>query len=125
MIEPVAVAIFGNMAVDEPDLLPFDQRIAFRDRPFARSKRLHFGAFKLDAGLEALLDEILEARTPVLGDDLGLVEFLNWWSLGQWALRSIPHEQAHRPPLLSTRRTAPSLASAAPEKSRAAPSQGH
>ena len=30
---------------------------------------------QLDPGLEPLLDEIVEARAPVLGDDLGLVEF--------------------------------------------------
>ena len=76
MIEAVAVAIFGYVAVDQPDLFAIDGRIALRDRAFAAAQGFHLGSGQLDTRLEPLLDEIVEARPPVLGDGLLLVERL-------------------------------------------------
>src|SRR6185295_6843188 len=74
MVEAIAMAVFRNMAVDQPNLLAFDSRIAFGDRPFALAQGLHLRARELDAGLEPLFHEIVEPRAPVLGHDLLLVE---------------------------------------------------
>ena len=76
MIEPVAVAVFRNMAVDQPDFLAFDRRIAFRDRALAMAQRFDFGSGELDSRLESFLDEIIEARAAVFGHDPLLVERL-------------------------------------------------
>src|SRR3990170_203240 len=84
MIHAVAVAIFGDRAVDQPDLLAFDRGIAFGDRPLAAAQRLDLGAAQLDPGFEPFLDEIIVARAPVLGDDFGLVE-RGWKRLGHQA----------------------------------------
>src|SRR4051812_19577374 len=35
VVESVAVAIFGNVAVDQPHFLAFDRGVAFGDRPLA------------------------------------------------------------------------------------------
>src|SRR5690242_11903444 len=97
MVEPVAMAVFRHVAVDEPDFVSVDRRIALRDRAFALAKRLHLGAGELDSCLEPLLDEIVETGAPVFGHDLLLVEGLRK-RLGHWRLRSAPHAQAlHRP----------------------------
>src|SRR3546814_3302229 len=77
---------FGDVAVDQPNLIAFHLGIAFGDRPFAETQRLHLGALQRDARLEHLLDRIVEARAPVLGDDLLLVEFGG----GLWAGHFIP-----------------------------------
>ena len=77
MVHPAACAILGNMAIDQPDLLPLDQRIALRNGTFAGSKCLHLRALQLDSGLEPFLDEIVETGAPVLGDGFGLVEFFD------------------------------------------------
>ena len=76
MVEAVPMAVFGDVAVDQPDFLAFDVGIAFRDRALAVTERLHFGPRKLDAGFEPVLDEIIVPCAPVLGDDLLLVERL-------------------------------------------------
>jgi hypothetical protein len=81
MIEPIAVAVFGNVTVDQPHLIAVDRGIALRDRTFAVSKRLNLSPGELDACLEPVLDEIVEPRAPVLGHDLLLVEGL-WKRLG-------------------------------------------
>ena len=74
MVEAVAVAELGDVGVDQPDLIAAHLRIGFRDRSFAEAQRLHLGAGERDAGLEHLLDRIVEPRAPVLGDHLFLVE---------------------------------------------------
>src|SRR4051794_41975719 len=71
------------MAVDEPNLIAVDSPIALGDRPLTVAKGLHFRARQLDARLEALFDEIVEACPSVLGDDLLLVERA-WKRLGHW-----------------------------------------
>src|SRR5690348_12499639 len=76
MVQSVAVAIFGNVAVDQPHLLALDLGIALGDRSLALAKRFDLGAGELDARLEPLLDEVVEASAPVFGDDLLLVERL-------------------------------------------------
>ena len=76
VIVAVAVAEFGDVGVDQPHLLVLHLGIAFRDRALAEAQGLHLGAGQRDPGLEFVLDDIVEARAPVLGDDLLLVEFL-------------------------------------------------
>ena len=61
MVEPVAVAVFRDVAVDEPDLVAFDGR-GFRRSILAMAERLHFRAGQLNPGFEAVLDEIIETR---------------------------------------------------------------
>ena len=67
------------MAVDQPQFIAIDRGIALRDRALAGAKRLHLGALEFDSGFKPLLDEIFVTRAPVLGDDLGLVEFVDEW----------------------------------------------
>ena len=88
VVEPVAVAVFRDVAVDEPDLVAFDGR-GFRRSILAMAERLHFRAGQLNLGFEAVLDEIIETRAPVLGDDLLLVERL-LWRLGHDEIRVRP-----------------------------------
>src|SRR5690349_3425802 len=95
MVETVAVAILGDVAVDQPDFVAIDRRVALRDRPLAVTQRFHFGPGKLDARLESLFDEIVEARSPVFGHDLLLVEGLRE-RLCHGRLRSAPHARARR-----------------------------
>src|SRR5207248_448406 len=76
VIKPVAVALFGDVAVDQPDFLALGRRIALGDRSLALPQRLDLGSRQLNPGLEPLLDEIVEARAAVFGHDLLLVERL-------------------------------------------------
>src|SRR3546814_20840913 len=76
MVEAVAVTEFGYVGVDQPDFLLLHLGIAFGDRAFAEAERLHLGAGERDAGFIFVLDGIIVARAPVLGDDLLLVETL-------------------------------------------------
>src|SRR3546814_8738237 len=64
------------VGVDQPDFLLLHLGIAFGDRAFAEAERLHLGAGERDAGFIFVLDGIIVARAPVLGDDLLLVETL-------------------------------------------------
>src|SRR3569832_2971140 len=83
MVEAVAVAIFGNVAVDQPHFLAVNGGIGLRDRSLAGAQRLDLGTRQLDPCLKPLLDKIIEARAPVLGHDLLLVELLRK-RLGHW-----------------------------------------
>jgi hypothetical protein len=76
MVEAVAVAIFRNVAVDQPHLVILDGGVTLRYRSLALPQRFYLGSGELNPGLEPLLDEIVESRPPVLGDDLLLVELL-------------------------------------------------
>src|SRR5437899_3111081 len=69
MVETIAVAVFGDMAVDQPYLFTLGRGIALGDRALALAQRFHLGPGELDPGLEALLDEIVKARAPVFGAD--------------------------------------------------------
>ena len=44
VVEAIAVAVFGDVAVDQPHLVALDRRVALGDRAFALAQRLHFGA---------------------------------------------------------------------------------
>ena len=52
VIVAVAVAEFGDVGVDQPDLLVLHLGIAFGDRALAEAQRLHLGAGQRDAGLD-------------------------------------------------------------------------
>src|SRR5687768_18473705 len=124
MVEAIAVAVFGDVAVDQPNLLALDGGIALRDRPLAAAQRLHFGAGELDSRLEPLLDEIVETRAPVLGDDLGLVE-RGWQRLGHGRVRPDRRGRALRRPPCARRPKARSAAGAARSGSRDGPARAH
>src|SRR5678815_3134587 len=98
------MAVFGNMAVDQPYFLALDRRIAFSDRPFAVAKRLHLGAGQLDPSLEPFLYEIIEARTPVFSHDFLFVERLRK-RLGHTRVRSALHARGLRRQHASNYRT--------------------
>ena len=75
MIEAVAMAEFGDIAVDQPHLVALHFGIAFGDRAFAEAQRFDLGPFQCDPRLEHLFDGKVKARAPVFGNDLLLVEF--------------------------------------------------
>ena len=70
----VAVAEFGDVGIDQPNLAVLHLGIRFGDRTLAETQRLHLGPGEHDPRLVHILEKILIPRTPVLGDDLGLVE---------------------------------------------------
>src|SRR5690242_15530600 len=113
MVEPVAMAVFRHVAIDEPDFLTVHGRIALRDRAFAVAQGFHLGSGEQDPRLEPLLDEIIEARTPVFGDDLLLVEGLRE-RLGHDWLRPALHVRARHRPHAWRYRTLPPTAAASP-----------
>jgi hypothetical protein len=90
MVHPVAVAVFGDMTVDQPHLFFVQGRIAFGDRALALAKRLDLGSGENDPRLELILNEIIVTRAPVFGNDLALVERLGvrlghgWARLGDY-----------------------------------------
>jgi hypothetical protein len=59
-------AMKGNVV----DLAVLGIRIGFRDRRLAVADRLHLGAGQRDAGLDGVLDRIVEPGLAVFGDDL-------------------------------------------------------
>src|SRR3546814_10528612 len=75
VIVPIAVTEFGNITVDQPNLIAFHLGIALGDGALAEAQRFDLGPLQRDPRLEHLLDRIVEARAPVLGDNLLLVEF--------------------------------------------------
>ena len=62
--------IFGDVGVDQIELAALARGIGVGDIGLARAQRLHLGAGQRDAGLKLLLDVVVEARLPVLGDEL-------------------------------------------------------
>src|SRR5690606_9432255 len=76
MVEAVAMAELGDVGVDQPHLFVVDLGIALRDRSLAEAQRLHLGPGERDTRLVAVLDDVIEARAPILGDGLLLVEGL-------------------------------------------------
>src|SRR3546814_14173713 len=70
VIVPIAVTEFGNITVDQPNLIAFHLGIALGDGALAEAQRFDLGPLQRDPRLEHLLDRIVEARAPVLGDNL-------------------------------------------------------
>ena len=54
VVEPVAVAVFGNIRVDQPHLAVAHFGIAFRNRRLARTQCLHLGALQRKPGLDEM-----------------------------------------------------------------------
>src|SRR4051812_30166772 len=77
VIIAVAVRKFGDVGVDQPDLMILHLGIGLRDRSFAEAQRLHFGTGQRDPGLKDRLDIIFIPRAPVLGDGF---DFLGDWT---------------------------------------------
>jgi hypothetical protein len=76
VVHPASGLVLRDRGVDQEHLFAVDRRIALRDRAFADAQGFDLGALERNARLEPVLDEIVEARAPVLGDDLGFVELL-------------------------------------------------
>src|SRR3546814_12958313 len=74
MIIAVAMTELGDIAVDQPDLIPFHLGIAFRDRAFPEAQRFYFRARQHDASFVHIVDGIVVACAPVLSDGFHLVE---------------------------------------------------
>src|SRR3546814_1636089 len=68
MIIAVAMTELGDIAVDQPDLIPFHLGIAFRDRAFPEAQRFYFRARQHYASFVHIVDGIVIARAPVLSD---------------------------------------------------------
>src|SRR3546814_2550536 len=66
VIVPIAVTEFGNITVDQPNLIAFYLGITLGDRALAEAQRFDLGPLQRDPRLEHLLDRIVEARAPVL-----------------------------------------------------------
>ena len=59
MVQPVAVGVFGNIGIDQPNLPVTDFGITFLDAGLTRAKRLHLGTLQGQPGFERLLDMII------------------------------------------------------------------
>src|SRR3546814_10397562 len=70
VIVPIAVTEFGNITVDQPNLIAFYLGITLGDRALAEAQRFDLGPLQRDPRLEHLLDRIVEASAPVLGANL-------------------------------------------------------
>ena len=68
--EAVGLQIFGNVGVDQPDLAVLGIRVGLRDRGLAVANRLDLGAGQRNAGLNRVLDRIVESGLSVFGDNL-------------------------------------------------------
>src|SRR4051794_6129726 len=70
VIEAVALEIFRNGGVDQPDLAVLGIGVGFRDRAFAAADRLDLGAGQRNADLDRILDRIVEAGLAIFRHDL-------------------------------------------------------
>src|ERR1700710_61123 len=70
MVEAVGLQVFRNVGVDQPYLAALGIRVGFRDRGLAVADRLDLGAGQRDAGLDRVLDRIIEACFSIFSDDL-------------------------------------------------------
>src|SRR6185295_8572334 len=69
MVEPVCLQVLGNVGIDQPDFAVASVGIGFGDRRLAETQRFHFGAVERETGLHRVVDEIVEARLAIVGDD--------------------------------------------------------
>src|SRR5262249_53193250 len=69
---PVALSlcVFADMGVDQIELASLIGGIGFGNVGLASAERLHLRAKQHDAGFELLLDVVVEARLPILGNEL-------------------------------------------------------
>ena len=70
MVGAAGLGIFGNMRVDEVQLAALARGVGVGDVGLAGAERLDLRAEQRDAGLEFLLDLVVEARLSILGDEL-------------------------------------------------------
>src|SRR3954471_17683889 len=76
VVEAVAAVELGNVGVEQVDLAAHVASVGLADRRPALAQRLHLRAAEYQAGLEALVDEVVVVRASVLGDELpGLLAF--------------------------------------------------
>ena len=69
--------VFGDMGVDQVErAAAFVRRIGVGDIGLAGAQRLHLRAGQHEAGLERVLDRIVEAGLAVLGDELAALALL-------------------------------------------------
>src|SRR6056297_97822 len=70
MAEGLGLFIRRDVGVDEPKFAILHRRIAFGDVGGVFAQGFHFGPFENDATLEVVLDSVIIARAPILGDHL-------------------------------------------------------
>src|SRR5947199_5916553 len=70
VVEAVALQIFGDVGVDQPEFAVLGIGIGLRDRALAAADRFDLGAGQGKAGLDRVLDRIVEASLAVLCDAL-------------------------------------------------------
>src|SRR3990170_1447222 len=70
MTAAASLGVLGDVGVDQIKLAALARGIGVRDIGPAGAERLYLGAHQRDARLELLLDVVVEARLPVLGDEL-------------------------------------------------------
>src|SRR5262249_12257341 len=133
--EGAGLLVLGDVRVDQEDAALLGAGVALGDIGVAGAQRLHLGAGELDAGLQGVLDVVVEARAPALGDALAAVVALGshgtvLWSKGrnqsrrEWRIASCEWLSTirHRPfgirPNLPTRRPSPAAGPPAPAPRR-------
>src|SRR5271169_1499515 len=120
MVEAIGLQIFGNIGIDQPDLAVAGVGIRFCDCRLALAQRFDLGAGQRDAGLEGLIDKIIEACFAIVGDNAELSFILGRHHYRLCRPRPLSSSSAHRgfrpaTALPETVRTAP----AAPPESSA------
>src|SRR3978361_662138 len=71
MVEAVALQIFRDVRIDEKRFsLAVDADVTLGDRRLSGAQGFDLGAGQGDASLEDLADLIVEARAPIIGNDL-------------------------------------------------------
>ena len=77
VIGAAALRIFGDMSVDQVErATALVRRIGIGDVGPPRAQRLHLGAGQHEAGLERVLDRVVEAGFAVFGDELAALALL-------------------------------------------------
>ena len=72
MAEQLGLHIGRNVAVDQPQFAALNARIAFTDVGPTLAQGLDLGPQQHDARLDIAFDEVIEAGTPIFGDEFGI-----------------------------------------------------
>ena len=70
MIVDVAVAVLGDVRVEQKSLTMLHADVGLGDISMTLSEAFDLGALEHQAGLKGIVDGIIVARPPMAGDDL-------------------------------------------------------
>ena len=70
VLELSCLFVGRNIAVHEPEFAVFHSRVAFGNIRAPLAELLHFRSLKHDPAFEIILDRVIIARAPILGDHL-------------------------------------------------------